>query len=110
MIQIFGTKKCKDTQKAIRFFKERKIKLQFIDLKQKEVSPGELKSILKSVSYEDLINTKSKIYEELGLEHISYDKFEKLLDYPELFITPIVRFSGKAVVGNAPETWKKMTT
>ena len=55
-IQIFGTKKCNDTKKAERFFKERRIKYQFIDLKEKSLSKGELQSVKKSVGLENLIN------------------------------------------------------
>ena len=53
VIQIFGTKKCKDTGKALRFFKERGISIHFIDLKEKAVSPGELSSISRSVDLDD---------------------------------------------------------
>ena len=59
-IQIFGTKKCNDTKKAERFFKERRIKFQFIDLKEKSLSKRELQSVKKSVSLENLINKNSK--------------------------------------------------
>ena len=58
-IQIFGTKKCFDTKKAERFFKERNIKFQFIDLNEKPMSKGEFNSIINSVKINDLINTKA---------------------------------------------------
>ena len=55
-IQIFGVVKCKDTQKTIRFFKERGIELHFVDLKQKAITKGELRNISNSVKLEDLID------------------------------------------------------
>ena len=55
-IQIFGTKKCNDTKKAERFFKERRIQYQFIDLKEKALSKGELQSVKKAIGLENLIN------------------------------------------------------
>ena len=55
-IQIFGTKKCNDTKKAERFFKERRIPYQFIDLKEKSLSKGELQSVKKAIGLENLIN------------------------------------------------------
>ena len=44
-IQIYGTRKCNDTKKAERFFKERGIKYQFVDMKEKCMSKGELTSV-----------------------------------------------------------------
>ncbi|MDD2587034.1 MAG: ArsC family transcriptional regulator, partial [Syntrophomonadaceae bacterium] len=59
-IQIFGVKKCFDTQKAERYFKERKIKYQYIDLKEKALSKGELNSVKASVGLDNLINSNAK--------------------------------------------------
>ena len=69
-IQIFGTKKCNDTKKAERFFKERKISYQFIDLKEKALSKGELQSVKKAIGLEDLINKNSKDYKKLNMDKI----------------------------------------
>ncbi len=68
-IQIFGTKKCFDTKKAERFFKERNIKFQFIDLNEKPMSKGEFNSIIKAVSINELINTKAKEYVKLNFNN-----------------------------------------
>jgi arsenate reductase len=107
MIQIFGTKKCKDTRKAERFFKERRIAFQFIDLKQKEISPGEFRSICQSVPVEELIDTEGKAYEDRGLKYMRFNIAEELQDHPDLFKTPIVRTKGKATVGYQPDIWKE---
>ncbi|ERK29435.1 arsenate reductase family protein [Clostridium intestinale] len=108
-IQIFGTKKCFDTKKAERYFKERKIKYQFIDLTEKAISKGELQSIRKSLTLNALINIKSKEYEKSNLKNIRGDevKEEILLKNPKLFATPVVRNGKEATVGYEPEIWKQ---
>ena len=58
-IQIFGKSKCFDTKKAERYFKERRIKFQSIDLVKYGISPGELKSVKNAVGLEALIDGKS---------------------------------------------------
>lgn len=108
-IQIFGLKKCFDTQKAERYFKERNIKYQFIDLNQKGLSKGELNSVLGSVGLNNLINTKAKEYKTLNMSQIrtSSVKEELLLKNPKLYKTPIVRNGKQATVGYQLETWKE---
>lgn len=107
-IQIFGNKKCFDTKKAERYFKERGIKFQKIDLFQKGLSPGELKSIIQSVSIDNLINKDSSNYKESVLAYTQdQDTMQEiLLENPKLFKTPIVRNGKKASVGYQPDVWK----
>lgn len=106
-IQIFGTKKCFDTKKAERFFKERNIKYQFIDLNEKPMSKGEFTSILRSININDLINTKSKEYTKLNFNNIrsAEMKSELLLKNQKVINTPIVRNGKEATVGYKMETW-----
>ena len=107
-IQIFGKQKCSDTKKAERFFKERNIKFQFIDIDKYGISKGEYQSIKIAVgSIEDLINKKSKEYENQYISHLSSqeDVEERLWDNPGMFITPIVRDGKKATVGYQPNVW-----
>jgi arsenate reductase len=107
-IQIFGVKKCYDTQKAERYFKERHIKYQFIDLNQKALSKGELNSIIASISLNDLINSKSPEYRRLNLDRIGSSMREEILfNNPQLYNTPIVRNGKLATVGYQAEIWKK---
>ena len=108
ILQIFGTKKCKDTQKAVRFFKERSINFQFIDLKEKAISQGELISIKKQYYLEDIIDTYSKKYEELQLAYMQHDIEEMLLEHPLLFVTPILRSDFGVFVGYDIDEWKKL--
>lgn len=108
-IQIFGTNKSFDTKKAMRYFKERNIPYQFVDLKEKGLSKGELSSVANAVGGLDkLINEKSKDTEALAL--IKYlsdeDKFEKVLENPKLLVDPVVRNGKQATVGYQPEVWK----
>lgn len=107
-IQIFGVKKCFDTKKAERYFKERKIKFQSIDLKEKPLSKGELNSVKAAVGLNNLINVKSKKYTALNLDKIRSEsvKEEILLGNPEVYATPIVRNGKQATVGYKPEVWK----
>jgi len=107
-IQIFGNKKCFDTKKAERYFKERRIKFQKIDVIQKGISPGELKSITQSVGIENLINKESPYYKESVLAYTQdRDTMQEiLLEYPKLLKTPIVRNGKKASVGYQPDVWK----
>ena len=108
-IQIFGKKKCFDTKKAERYFKERKIKYAFIDMNEKGISKGELNSVKNSISLNELINEKSKDYKYSNIDKIrsSDMKIEILLKNQSLIKTPIVRNGKEATVGYKPEIWKE---
>lgn len=108
-IQIFGTKKCFDTKKAERFFKERKIKYQLIDMKEKGMSKGELSSVKTAVGINELINTKAKnfIKSNLGNVRSAEIKEEILLKDQTLINTPLVRNGRKATVGFKAEVWEE---
>lgn len=108
-IQIFGTKKCFDTKKAQRYFKERRIKFQFVDLNEKALSKGELRSVKNKVPIKELINDKAKEYSKSNIEHIRDEKIKEeiLLNNPKLYKTPIVRNGKEATVGYKPEIWKE---
>lgn len=105
-IQIFGRKKCFDTQKAQRYFKERRIKFQFIDVDRFGMSKGELQSVKNAVGLEALINEKDQDYPLIQYLATNEAKFEKLLEDPYLIKTPVVRNGKQATVGYCPDTWK----
>jgi len=107
-IQIFGTDKCFDTKKAQRYFKERNIKFQYIDLTVKSFSKRELDSVESAVGLTNLLNKNSKDYERLNLNKINSSTVKKeiLLENPKLYVTPIVRNGRQATVGYVPEVWK----
>ena len=109
-IQVFGTKKCNDTKKAERFFKERGIKYQFIDMKEKSMSKGELTSVAQAAGgIENLIDVNCKDKDTLAL--IKYiaeeDKIDKLLENQHVIKTPVVRNGKQATIGYQPDIWKK---
>lgn len=107
-IQIFGKKKCFDTQKAERYFKERRVKFQAIDLTSKGMSKGELESVIRAVGLKNLIDTASPLYQAKNLDRISTPSLiqEILLENPKLIKTPVVRNGQKATVGYTPEIWQ----
>lgn len=111
-IQIFGTKKCNDTKKAQRYFKERGIKFQFVDLTEKELSKGEFRSVCQAVGGMDAMideNCKDKDTVAL-LNYIAQEeKEEKILANRQVIKTPIVRNGKQATLGYAPEAWKGWT-
>jgi arsenate reductase-like glutaredoxin family protein len=109
-IQIFGTKKCNDTKKAERFFKERGIKFQFIDMKEKGMSKGELTSVASANGgIMNMIDPDAKDKDTVAL--IQYiadeDKLEKLLENQQIIKTPVVRNGRQSTLGYQPEVWKK---
>lgn len=108
-IQIFGTKKSFDTKKAQRYFKERRIKVQFIDLCEKKMSKGELQSVIRAVGgLEALVDENAKDQDTVAL--ITYlaesQKFEKLMENQQVLREPIVRNGRQATVGYCPDVWK----
>ena len=108
-IQIFGTNKSFDSKKAERYFKERRIKYQFIDMKEKGLSKGEFKSVCQAVGgYEKLIDPDCKDKNLLALlEYISAeDKMDKILENQKVIKIPIVRNGKQATVGYQPDVWK----
>lgn len=110
LIQIFGTKKCADSRKAERWWKERGYKTSFLDLKERGPSPGELRSIAQSVGgAEALIDREGVRYRDRGLRAAAPTgpRIEQhLVDDPLLLRTPIVRCGKIATVGYAAMTWE----
>ena len=108
-IQIFGTKKCFDTKKAQRYFKERGVKFQFIDLKEKGMSKGEFRSVKQAAGGLDaMLDTECKDQDALALVRYiaDADKEEKILENQQILKTPIVRNGKEATVGYQPDVWK----
>lgn len=106
MIQIIGTKKCQNTQKAERYFKERAIAYQFVDLTVRGLSKGELSKVKAVVGLENMIDTAGKEYAKRNLKYMVHNVESMLLEYPLLFKTPIVRYGSKATIGYCPELWQ----
>ncbi len=105
-IQVFGTLKCQDTRKAQRYFKERRIPFQFINLAERGMSKGELNSVKAVIGIEHLIDREGKEYARRNLKYLTHDPETELLEHPLLFKTPVVRNGKEATVGYRPEVWK----
>ena len=106
-IQIWGTAKSFDTKKAERYFKERKIKYQLIDLPRYGMSKREFESVKSVVGLEAMIDEKAKDYDLLKYLAYDSDRAEKLMEDPSLIKTPIVRNGKKATIGYCPDIWKQ---
>lgn len=105
-IQIFGKAKCFDTKKAERWFKERRIKYQYVDILKFGMSRGELSSVKNAVGLEALIDEKDEDYPLIQYLASKEAKLEKLFEDPYLIKTPVVRNGKQATVGYCPEIWK----
>ncbi|MFA9462658.1 MAG: arsenate reductase family protein [Velocimicrobium sp.] len=109
-IQIFGMTKCFDTKKAQRYFKERGIKYQFIDLKEKGMSKGEFRSVRQAVgSLDAMLNESCKDKQTLLLVKylVEEEKEEKVYENQQVIKTPIVRNGKEATLGYQPDMWKE---
>ncbi|MBR3224018.1 MAG: ArsC family transcriptional regulator [Atopobiaceae bacterium] len=109
-IQIFGSKKSSDSRKAERWFKERRIRFQYIDMRQKGMSKGELDSVARAIgSYDSLIDKNAKdAYAVALVQHTPTQMLpDVLLENQQVIRTPIVRNGRLATVGFAPDLWKE---
>lgn len=109
-IQIFGTKKCNDTKKAERFFKERGIRYQFVDMKEKGMSKGELTSVAQANGgVDNMIDQNAKDKDMLAMIKyiVEEDKLSKILENQHILRTPIVRNGKQSTLGYQPDVWKK---
>lgn len=109
-IQIFGTKKCNDTKKAERYFKERGIKYQFVDMKEKGMSKGEFISVAeKNGGIDNMLNSNAK--DKDALARIKYaadeDKLMTVLENQQIIKTPVVRNGKQSTLGYEPGIWKE---
>ena len=105
-IQIFGKSKCFDTKKAERYFKERGVKFQRIDILDKGLSRGEFNNVKQAVGLSAMIDDKANGAEILTYLAHDADREEKLLENPAFIKTPVVRNGKKATIGYFPDVWK----
>jgi arsenate reductase (glutaredoxin) len=109
-VQIFGTAKCADTRKAQRFWKERRAKIHFVDLRQRAASPGELRRFQQRFGVEALLDREARQFRDRGLHvaHLSDERiFDLLVDDPALLRTPLVRSGNRISIGLAEDEWKR---
>ena len=111
-VQIFGTRNSQETRAAERFFKERKIPIQFVDLKQKPMSPGEIRRFIERFSLQALLDTAGKAYSDAGLKYLKVtdaDLLARIEREPRLLRLPLVRAAKRLSVGHDEQAWKDMT-
>jgi arsenate reductase len=109
-VQIFGTAKSKETRAAQRFFAERRIRVHFVELKERAASKGELQKWVQKFGVTRLIDKSSRRYAELGLGVSRLDDarwLEKLAEEPMLLAMPLVRWQQKVTIGDASAEWKQ---
>ena len=107
-MQVFGTQKSQETRRALRFWSERRVKVHFVDLKERAASKGELQRFVQKFGITPLIDKASRRYEELGLgaARLSDDRWlATLAEEPLLLVQPLTRFGGKVTLGVVPEIW-----
>ncbi|MBL8959077.1 MAG: arsenate reductase [Gemmatimonadetes bacterium] len=108
-VQIFGTKKCADTRKALRFFSERRVKTHFVDLNERAAALGELRRFAQKFGVTALIDRESRRFQDLGLAQARYGDerwLEKLAEEPLMLKTPLVRFQHQLTLGVDEAVWK----
>jgi arsenate reductase-like glutaredoxin family protein len=106
-IQIIGTKKCQNTRKADRFFRERGLLPHLVDLNERALTVGELRNICRNLDPDFLLDRESKAFMKAGLAYMVYDPIEEALKNPALLKTPIVRCGKEVTIGLQPEIWKE---
>lgn len=109
-VQIFGTRNDADTRKALRFFKERRIAVHFVDLKQKGASPRELQRFAQRFGTEALVDRTAKRFRALGLQTAAYSDarwLELLVEEPLILTQPLVRSGNRVSVGPAEQEWRE---
>ncbi len=106
--RIIGTKKSNATKQVIRYFRERKLPFQFVDLQKEQLSDGELAQITATVDPEELIDTTSAIYKKRGYAYMDYNPVEELMEYPLLLRMPVVRLRNRVLLAPEREALDKL--
>ena len=110
-VQIFGTKNSPATRAAERFFKERSIAIHFVDLKQKPMSPGEIRRFVERFTLPGLVDTEAKAWADGGLKYMKMSDSEllaKIEREPALLRLPLVRSANRLSIGSDQDSWKTM--
>lgn len=108
-VQIFGVKNSQATRAAERFFKERRIAIQFVDLKQKPMSPGEIKRFIERFGLNGLLDSEGKAYLDSGLKYLKLSDSELLARIerdPLLLRLPLIRSANRLSIGHDEDAWK----
>ena len=112
-VQIFGVKASQETRAAERFFKERRVPIQMIDLKVKPMAPGEIKRFIDKFGMAALLDTGGKAYEDAGLKYLRVSDSEllgRIEKEPRLLRLPLVRAANRLSIGKDEESWRAMVS
>jgi arsenate reductase len=110
-VQIFGLKNSQASRAAERFFKERRSVIQFVDLKQKPMAPGEIKRFVQRFGLAGLLDSEGKTYLDEGLKYLKLSDAEllgRMERTPQLLRLPLVRAGQRLSVGHDEDSWKAM--
>jgi arsenate reductase len=113
IIQVFGVKNSQATRAAERFFKERRVSIQLVDLKQKPMAPGEIKRFVERFGLAGLLDTEGKAYVDAGLKYLKLSEAElmgRIERDPKLLRLPLVRAANRLSIGHDEDAWKAMLT
>lgn len=111
MVQIFGLKSSQATRAAERYFKERRVAIQLVDLKQKPMSPGEIRRFVERFGLTGLLDSEGKAYAESGLQYLKLspaELLERIERDPNLLRLPLVRSAHRLSVGRDEDSWQEM--
>lgn len=106
---MFGLADSRPTQAALRFFKERRVDVTFVDLRRKPIAPGELRRFVERLGAATLLDTDGRQYKDLGVGYMRLgddEVVERLLSHNGLLRLPLVRFGNSCTAGSADATWK----
>jgi len=110
-VQIFGVKNSPSTRAAERFFKERRVAVQFVDLKKKPMAPGEIKRFAERFGLDRLLDTEGAAYLDAGLKYLKMpeaDLLQRIERDPKLLRLPLVRSANRLSLGHDEDAWKAM--
>jgi arsenate reductase len=110
-VQIFGVKNSSASRAAERFFKERRVTIQFVDLKIKPISPGEIKRFIERFGLDRLLDTEGSAYVDAGLKYMKLSQpelMERIARTPALLRLPLVRYGNNLSIGQDETAWKAM--
>jgi len=109
IVQIFGVKKSQATRAAERFFKERRVQIQKVDLDQKPIAPGEIRRFVDKFTWAGLLDTEGKAFADAGLKYIRLsdaETFDRVTRDPLLLRLPLVRAGNKITIGHDEDGWR----
>jgi arsenate reductase len=112
-VQIFAIKSSQASRAAERFFKERRITIQLIDLQKKPIAPGEIRRFIEKFTLQGLLDTEGKAYADSNLKYLKVSDAElmaKIEKTPALLRLPLVRAGNKISIGKDEEAWKAMAS